>query len=149
VFATLSALLVAIVCVGAAQLVPTSPAIPVAVVDLPGSMDVASQQDAVLQSFLSPVFEELRTDKVPYSERLFRLPAKGKIETLHHDVPFAVNVPIPVQFQDGVVRISWRVTVQWDDPPDAWLDSKQYPSMPLLPSYYGLYRLDEKPLGEA
>ncbi len=76
-------------------------------------------------------------------EKWVHRPSKGEAELLYYDVPFAVHVPIEVRHEGGIVRISYRVTVEWEHPPKEWGSSGRSYAVD-----FGLYRTDGKELAK-
>lgn len=68
-------------------------------------------------------------------------PASARPAKLFYDVPFALNVPVDVRFNEGVVRISYSISVEWENPPEFWQGSRA-----MSGADYGLYAMDGKEL---
>lgn len=72
-------------------------------------------------------------------------PAKGGLEAPFWVVPFAFHVPVEIRHEGGPVRIMWRVTVSWDNPPSEWGESP----WGLSRASWGMYRMDGRALDAA
>ncbi len=69
-------------------------------------------------------------------------PDGEKPDALYSDVPFALGIPAIVRHEGGVSRISYRVTVEWDNAPEDWIKNSRF----FVPTDCGLYNADNKSL---
>ncbi len=73
-----------------------------------------------VEPFLSGCVERSGPPSWSGAGRWIERPSKARPSSIFYDVPFALNVPVKVTFQGGVVRVTCCLTVQWDDPPKFW-----------------------------